>query len=209
MDGSVEIRACGAEDLATLRQRWHTVDDVHLAHFQEQHGGRATYLVAWGEGEPLGSALVQWRGPIGTNARLAFPMSVEINHLHVRPELRGCGVGTSLIRAAEDLVASRGLRQVGLAVSIENSRAARLYARLGYQRTGTIDIFRRHIEEVKQVVPADRLLVFEVGQGWPPLCDFLKVDRPAEPFPHLNEKKVFNDPEAFGEMVAEMRSQLS
>ena len=29
------------------------------------------------------------------------------------------------------------------------------------------------------------------------------------PFPHLNETKVFNDPEAFEEMVAGMRSQVS
>lgn len=48
--------------------------------------------------------------------------------------------------------------------------------------------FNRHVETVKQSVPADRLLVFDVREGWEPLCAFLGVDVPAgEPFPHLND----------------------
>ena len=48
--------------------------------------------------------------------------------------------------------------------------------------------FEAHIERVKAEVPADRLLVFSVKEGWEPLCRFLGHDVPAdEPFPHLNE----------------------
>jgi Sulfotransferase domain len=75
-------------------------------------------------------------------------------------------------------------------------------------RAAAIGIFYRHIEDVRQYVPTDRLLVFDVREGWQPLCDFLGVDAPRTPFPHLNEAKVFTDPEAFGEMVAEMRSEM-
>jgi Sulfotransferase domain len=32
-------------------------------------------------------------------------------------------------------------------------------------------------------VPADRLLVYEVTHGWEPLCAFLGVPVPDEPFP--------------------------
>jgi hypothetical protein len=40
---------------------------------------------------------------------------------------------------------------------------------------------------VQATVPADRLLVFDVKQGWEPLCRFLDVPVPAgEPFPHIN-----------------------
>lgn len=46
--------------------------------------------------------------------------------------------------------------------------------------------FERHCDEVVSTVPKDRLLVFEARQGWAPLCAFLGVDAPAEPFPHLN-----------------------
>ncbi|GAA2430759.1 hypothetical protein GCM10010191_50480 [Actinomadura vinacea] len=48
--------------------------------------------------------------------------------------------------------------------------------------------FNRHVETVKQSIPAERLLVFDVREGWKPLCAFLGVDVPAgEPFPHLND----------------------
>jgi Sulfotransferase domain len=47
--------------------------------------------------------------------------------------------------------------------------------------------FEEHNERVRQGVPASRLLVYQVSQGWGPLCDFLGVEPPGEPFPHLNE----------------------
>jgi hypothetical protein len=49
-----------------------------------------------------------------------------------------------------------------------------------------IDVLHRHNDEVKRVVPPERLLVYEVSQGWGPLCRFLDRPVPAEPFPHLN-----------------------
>ncbi len=50
-----------------------------------------------------------------------------------------------------------------------------------------IRVFNAHIEAVRQRVPADRLLVFQVQDGWEPLCEFLGHEVPDEPFPHLNE----------------------
>ena len=44
-------------------------------------------------------------------------------------------------------------------------------------------------EQVIQEVPADRLLVFEVKQGWEPLCKFLGVPQPEGPFPNTNDTK--------------------
>lgn len=55
-------------------------------------------------------------------------------------------------------------------------------------RQYAIDIFNDHIETVKRTVPADRLLVYDVKQGWEPLCHFLEVPVPQDkPFPHLND----------------------
>lgn len=54
-----------------------------------------------------------------------------------------------------------------------------------------IDVLQRHNEEVRRVVPSERLLVYEVGQGWEPLCTFLDVPMPAEPFPTLNSSAEF------------------
>jgi len=44
-------------------------------------------------------------------------------------------------------------------------------------------------EQVIQEVPADRLLVFEVKQGWEPLCKFLGLPQPEGPFPNTNDTK--------------------
>lgn len=51
--------------------------------------------------------------------------------------------------------------------------------------------FERHVEQVKQAVPSDRLLVFEVSQGWQPLCDFLEVGVPDVDFPRVNDAAAF------------------
>jgi hypothetical protein len=50
-----------------------------------------------------------------------------------------------------------------------------------------IEVFERHNEEVKRRVPSERLLVYEVTEGWVPLCEFLGVPEPEETFPHLND----------------------
>jgi hypothetical protein len=49
----------------------------------------------------------------------------------------------------------------------------------------------RHHDAVKAAVPAERLLVWEVGEGWEPLCEFLGVPVPAEPLPHENDRETF------------------
>jgi hypothetical protein len=58
-------------------------------------------------------------------------------------------------------------------------------------RNKTIEVYREWIEEVKKTVPAERLLVYQVKEGWKPLCDFLNVPVPDRPFPHINERKSF------------------
>jgi len=54
-----------------------------------------------------------------------------------------------------------------------------------------IEVFERWNEEVKERVPAERLLVYDVKQGWGPLCEFLGVEVPERPFPHLNDTETF------------------
>ena len=55
-----------------------------------------------------------------------------------------------------------------------------------------IGIFNQHIEEVKRLVPPERLLVYQVKEGWEPLCHFLGVSVPPDkPFPHLNDRATF------------------
>jgi hypothetical protein len=53
-------------------------------------------------------------------------------------------------------------------------------------RAGVLAAFRRRTEEVRAAIPRERLLVFDVSQGWEPLCAFLGVPVPGAPFPRTN-----------------------
>lgn len=56
-------------------------------------------------------------------------------------------------------------------------------------KTYAIETFERHNEEVRRRVPPERLLVYEVREGWGPLCEFLGIEAPDKPFPRLNEAR--------------------
>jgi hypothetical protein len=43
-----------------------------------------------------------------------------------------------------------------------------------------------HNAAVRAEAPADRLVEWQPGDGWEPICAALGVDVPAEPFPHVN-----------------------
>jgi len=44
---------------------------------------------------------------------------------------------------------------------------------------------------VIEALPPERLLVYQVSEGWPPLCTFLRVSVPHEPFPTTNSTNEF------------------
>lgn len=56
-----------------------------------------------------------------------------------------------------------------------------------------IDTFNRHNNDVIETIPKERLLVYQVSEGWQPLCDFLGVEVPSEPFPNTNTTAEFRE----------------
>ncbi|TQV91889.1 glycoside hydrolase family 43 protein [Cordyceps javanica] len=58
------------------------------------------------------------------------------------------------------------------------------------------EVYRRHYDAVRRVVPKDRLLEYKLGSGWGPLCRFLGTKVPDVPFPHRNEADILA--KAFG-----------
>ena len=66
-----------------------------------------------------------------------------------------------------------------------------LFERNELKKETAIRVFNAHNEEVKRTVPADRLLVYSVKEGWEPLCEFLGVPVPEHSFPHLNQRADF------------------
>ncbi len=112
---TLEIRLLAQTELALVDARLplHRLD-----------AGTGFYLVAWDGGEPVG------------HAYLALTSPPEVQDMYVLPELRGRGIGTALLDAAEDEARARGAARLTLTVSVENARARRLYARHGYAECG-------------------------------------------------------------------------
>jgi len=93
---------------------------------------QATWLIAHGTAPES----LQWCGTIqGVADRAGGGM---IQNIGVVPGHRGLGLGSCLIGRALAGFRSQGLQRVGLEVTADNSRAVRLYQRLGFRRTRTV-----------------------------------------------------------------------
>lgn len=58
-------------------------------------------------------------------------------------------------------------------------------------RESAIAAFEAHVADVKSSIPPERLLVYELGSGWEPLCAFLEVPMPDQAYPHTNATAEF------------------
>lgn len=58
-------------------------------------------------------------------------------------------------------------------------------------RNAAIAAFEKRTADVRAHVPAEQLLVFDVAEGWGPLCEFLEVPVPDIDFPHHNLRADF------------------
>lgn len=61
-----------------------------------------------------------------------------------------------------------------------------IQALLGENEEEAVQRFLDHTEEVRASLPPSRLLVFDVRDGWAPLCSFLGLAEPSTPFPRSN-----------------------
>lgn len=52
--------------------------------------------------------------------------------------------------------------------------------------------YNRHLEWLRETVPADRLIFLEVKDGWEPLCEALGKDVPNVPFPRINDSEAID-----------------
>ncbi len=74
------------------------------------------------------------------------------------------------------------------------------------------DWYVRRNRAVLDEIPAERLLHFDLADGWAPLCAFLQVPEPAIPFPRVNSREELGPrPPVKGEVPAdpEVRERLS
>ena len=53
--------------------------------------------------------------------------------------------------------------------------------------------YERHNANVLETAPADRLVRYQPGDGWEPLCAALDLPIPDAPFPHTNTTAQFRE----------------
>ena len=101
----------------------------------------------------------------------------------------------SWTRQLESLLTGRSVFVAMLSPTVRKLRCILdpyVYAILGACNLKSTSVFikryRIHNQRVKSTVPADKLLVYNVKQGWKPLCDFLEYKVPTVAFPHENIK---------------------
>lgn len=70
-----------------------------------------------------------------------------------------------------------------------------------------VDFFNRHSTEIISSIPAKRLLVYQVSDGWEPLCEFLDVPVPDMEFPRINSRNETKD--LLAHLMAASGDQLS
>ena len=64
-------------------------------------------------------------------------------------------------------------------------------------RDYAIAVYLDHIRDVQATIASDRILIYDVKEGWEPLCAFLGVTVPSEPFPHKNTRDEFLKSKSF------------
>jgi hypothetical protein len=61
----------------------------------------------------------------------------------------------------------------------------------GFEASTLARAMDRYNDQVRQSVPADRLLVWSPADGWEPLCEFVDAPVPSAPLPHVNDAMTF------------------
>ncbi|HET8654664.1 MAG TPA: GNAT family N-acetyltransferase [Longimicrobiaceae bacterium] len=123
-----EIRLTRQEDLSDLE--WFGLYTCHRAlireAFERQESGEMLMLLAEVNDFPAGQLWIDLRRPASLPAAYLWA-------LRVFPVLRGAGLGSRLLEAAERALRRLGVAAVEIGVELDNSRAGALYERRGYR----------------------------------------------------------------------------
>jgi GNAT superfamily N-acetyltransferase len=131
----VEVRPGSAADLAELVA---ALGELHWFsdRLARQQRGGGVLLVAWLDGQPVGDVFLDGEPAEEPEVRRHLPGVPRLNHLEVLGPFMRRGIGTALIRAAEDTARQLGHERLALGVGLDNRGARRLYERLGYADWG-------------------------------------------------------------------------
>jgi hypothetical protein len=97
-----------------------------------------------------------------------------------------------MILTGSRMLFSKTLRErIGVLKFASETLLPRFFPNGFEDKASAIRFYEDWNRSVMETVPKEKLLVFEVKQGWDPLCSFLGVPVPSIPFPHSNTTAEF------------------
>lgn len=138
------------------------------------------------------AAQVDWPGAhVWADLLTAFP-EAKVLHTHRDPEIWWA----SFSKTIGKLMNVHGAMALpphvqDMLTACESMIMMETFGTMAPDRETAVAAYLRRLEEVRARVPADRLLVYDVAEGWAPLCAFLGVAVPEAPFPHRNRSAEF------------------
>ena len=114
---------------------WNKPKSIYEAYLKEQSHNIRSVIIAKENRKFCGYVTIKWNADYPSFNQQNIP---EISDLNVLPDFRKNGIGTTLIKASEDMVRERGLKSIGLGVGMtaDYGHAQRLYIHLGYVPDG-------------------------------------------------------------------------
>ncbi len=134
----------------------------------------------------------------GYQATVDFPASLHWRALAaIWPEakiLLSVRDSEAWFQSTQETIFSARLREATRDTPMSQMVARVVHAPLGGRmddREALVAAYEAFNRDVIATAPADRLLVYNVAEGWGPLCAFLGVPVPDAPFPRVNSREEF------------------
>ncbi|TDI60351.1 MAG: GNAT family N-acetyltransferase [Alphaproteobacteria bacterium] len=150
---------CAVISAAFMALGWNTPVEQYEKYFEEQQSGERDVFIATVGEEFAGYATIHWSPPYQPFKDADIP---ELRDLNVLPKFRRQGVGTALIKHAEDVVSPRS-DTIGIGVGMypDYGNAQRLYVQLGYIPDGRGLTYRaKPLLPMEATVNDDDLVLF-------------------------------------------------
>lgn len=129
-----QMTAGDIDGIVCTFERWHKYRPQYEKYLAEQESGQRVILIAFYKEEVVGYVTVVWESGYEHFLAAGIPEIVDLNVIN---KYQQRGIGTALIHAAEQVIATRS-KVVGISVEQSAAYAAanRLYPKLGYVPDG-------------------------------------------------------------------------
>ena len=142
--GDYQIRRCEREDVqGVIEINAETLPEHYSDYFYYEILSEfpETFLVAELGGALIGYVMSRIEYGFSQLRKLGLARKGHIVSVAVREQHRGKGVGTMLMRAAQEAMVGKGATEAYLEVRVTNAEAIALYQRLGYKTTSRLEAY--------------------------------------------------------------------